>query len=108
MPKVTRASANDILLEAAPVGLDREASGMEHDAEPAAVKPKFAPLGAYDLNGKKIEFRRVSVPQNRMTPLKNAWLSLYKPVTETLKLDMRMNLKTRKVRAAHLQLPPIM
>lgn len=35
--------------------------------------------------------------QNRMTPLKNNWLALYKPVTENLKLDMRMNLKTRKV-----------
>ena len=34
-----------------------------------------------------------------MTPLKNAWLALYKPVTENLRLDMRMNLKTRKVRA---------
>ncbi len=32
-----------------------------------------------------------------MTPLKSHWMELYKPVTETLKLDMRMNLKTRKV-----------
>eukprot|EP00889_Picochlorum_renovo_P008263 jgi/Picre1/35293/NNA_002755.t1 len=32
-----------------------------------------------------------------MTPLKNNWLALYKPVTENLKLDMRMNLKSRKV-----------
>jgi len=39
------------------------------------------------------------VPAHRMTPLKNAWLALYKPVTENLRLDMRMNLKTRKVRA---------
>eukprot|EP00951_Prasinocladus_malaysianus_P026347 scaffold233847_cov41-Prasinocladus_malaysianus.AAC.1 len=39
----------------------------------------------------------VPVPQHRMTPLKNAWMSVYKPVTEQLKLDMRMNLKTKKV-----------
>jgi RNA-binding protein PNO1 len=32
-----------------------------------------------------------------MTPLKNAWMTLYQPVTEQLKLDMRMNLKTKKV-----------
>lgn len=63
----------------------------------AAVKPKFAPLTSYEENGKKIEFRRVPVPQHRMTPLKNSWLSLYKPVTEILKLDMRMNLKSKKV-----------
>lgn len=37
------------------------------------------------------------MPQHRFTPLKESWLALYKPVTEQLKLDMRMNLKTRKV-----------
>lgn len=41
---------------------------------------------------------QVTVPTHRMTPLKNAWLALYQPVTENLKLDMRMNLKTRKAR----------
>jgi hypothetical protein len=35
-----------------------------------------------------------------MTPLKNSWLELYKVVTGNLKLDMRMNLKTRKARIA--------
>lgn len=33
-----------------------------------------------------------------MTPLKNAWMDIYKTVTVQLKLDMRMNLKTKKVR----------
>lgn len=37
------------------------------------------------------------MPQQRLTPLKTAWLSLYQPVTEQLHLDMRMNLKSRKV-----------
>jgi RNA-binding protein PNO1 len=32
-----------------------------------------------------------------MTPLKTAWMQLYAPITEHLKLDMRMNLKTKKV-----------
>jgi hypothetical protein len=31
-----------------------------------------------------------------MTPLKTHWLELYKPITDHLKLDMRMNLKTKK------------
>lgn len=31
-----------------------------------------------------------------MTPLKAAWMQLYTPITEHLKLDMRMNLKTKK------------
>ena len=64
--------------------------------------PKFAPETATGPNKSdkataKVEFRRVSVPQHRMTPLKDKWLLLYGPVTENLKLDMRMNLKSRKV-----------
>ena len=37
------------------------------------------------------------VPQHRFTPLKENWMAIYKPITEMLKLDMRMNLKTKKV-----------
>jgi len=99
MPKVTKKDKNDdILVQAAPMAIDTEdAPAVDQEASPG-VRPKFAPLSAYEENGKKVEFRRVPVPQNRMTPLKNNWLALYKPVTENLKLDMRMNLKTRKVR----------
>lgn len=67
----------------------------------AAEAPKFPPLSkAAEVAGdapKKVEFRRIAVPQHRFTPLKNSWLDLYKPVTEHMMLDMRMNLKTRKV-----------
>ena len=41
---------------------------------------------------------QIPVPQHRMTPLKEAWLKLYEPVTQNMKLDMRMNLKSKKVR----------
>ena len=41
---------------------------------------------------------QVPVPQHRMTPLKTHWMEMYKPITDNLKLDMRMNLKTKKVR----------
>lgn len=40
---------------------------------------------------------QVPVPQHRLTPLRENWLKLYQPVTEHLQLDMRMNLKTKKV-----------
>lgn len=66
------------------------------DMEVLPTKPNFTPLEG-GLDGNKVEFRRVPVPQHRMTPLKNNWLALYTPVTQTLKLDMRMNIKTRKV-----------
>eukprot|EP00775_Hariotina_reticulata_P009660 gene9660-9819_t len=41
--------------------------------------------------------QEIPVPQNRMTPLKTSWMQLYTPITENLKLDMRMNLKSKKV-----------
>lgn len=70
---------------------------MDVDAGDLPVKPNFTALSAQEQNQNKIEFRRVTVPQHRMTPLKNAWMQLYSPITEQLKLDMRMNLKTKKV-----------
>ena len=106
MPKVTKKSQqDDVLQEAAPMagieaGVEEEEQQHAEGAageEQAGPRPKFPPLSSYEQNGKRIEFRRVPVPQHRMTPLKNSWLALYKPVTENLKLDMRMNLKTRKV-----------
>mmetsp|Transcript_31269 Transcript_31269/g.43332 ORF Transcript_31269/g.43332 Transcript_31269/m.43332 type:complete len:237 (+) Transcript_31269:274-984(+) len=67
------------------------------DAEIAEFKPEFKALGAQEMSGYKTQFRRVAVPQHRFTPLKENWMALYKPVTEQLKLDMRMNLKTKKI-----------
>lgn len=105
MPKVTKKSQqDDILQEAAPIAIESGVEEMQQEEAGGALKPKFPPLSAFDQNGRRIEFRRVPVPQNRMTPLKNNWLALYKPVTENLKLDMRMNLKTRKVQwGGHLR-----
>jgi hypothetical protein len=40
---------------------------------------------------------QIPVPQHRLTPLKKSWMEVYSTVTGNLKLDMRMNLKTRKV-----------
>lgn len=106
MPKVVKKGRDDDILQAAAPMTGIEAGVEEPEQQgvadggsggAAAAKPKFAPLSSYELNGRKVEFRRVPVPQHRLTPLKNSWLSLYKPVTENLKLDMRMNLKTRKV-----------
>lgn len=100
MPKVTRHDAKkQPLQEAGPSGMEIEAG------EQLPQKPTFAPLSEEaKAAGDKVEFRRIPVPQHRMTPLKTHWLELYKPITENLKLDMRMNLKTKKVR--RFCLPP--
>lgn len=99
MPKVSRKEA------AQPLQAVARSAAMEEDnaaGASSAKVPQFAPLSAFEANGKRLEFRRVPVPQHRMTPLKTAWLALYKPVTETLKLDMRMNLKSKKVRGCNV------
>ena len=68
MPKVTKARAAASPLEAVPMAVE---SGEDSEQVPEArtdtsgaglapEKPKFSPLTAYELNGKKIEFRRVS------------------------------------------------
>merc|ERR1719270_1432936 len=49
-------------------------------------KPEFAALTPKQ-QGVKRQMRRVSVPLNRMTPLKNAWMELLQPVVEHLKLQ---------------------
>ncbi len=70
-------------------------SGKGQAGAGASTSGKGAP--AAGEKKKKTEYRKVSVPQNRFTPLKEHWLELYTPVTEQMKCDMRMNLKTRKI-----------
>ncbi len=43
------------------------------------------------------EVRRISVPSNRYTPLKENWMKLFTPVVQHLKLQIRFNLRTRNV-----------
>ena len=61
-------------------------------------KPFFAPLSARQMSGNKVEFRKVFVPAHRYTPLKENWLALYTPITEQMKIDVRMNLKVGPLR----------
>ncbi|XP_031474913.1 uncharacterized protein LOC116247093 [Nymphaea colorata] len=62
-----------------------------------SIKPKFEPLKAQEMSGGQVQFRKVSVPPHRYTPLKKAWMDIYTPIYEQMKIDIRMNLKTRKV-----------
>jgi len=69
------------------------ADGDEQDPS----KPDFAALTAAELAGGKVMFRRVPVPAHRFTPLKEKWMDLYQPIVKHMKLQIRMNLKTRSV-----------
>lgn len=111
MPKVTRKETKEDA--AGPLravdAMDGIEAGVEGDnatdtaaaaaasPSPLPAKPAFKPLSASEQSGGRVEFRRIPVPQHRLTPLKNAWMDLYRPITEHLKLDMRMNLRTKRV-----------
>lgn len=56
MPKVSKKDVRTPLQEVGPVPMD---SNTEAAAAAEPSKPQFAPLSAYEQNGKKTEFRRV-------------------------------------------------
>jgi RNA-binding protein PNO1 len=45
----------------------------------------------------RIQSRKVPIPPHRMTPLKTSWPKIYPPLVEHLKLQVRMNVKSRAV-----------
>ena len=59
-------------------------------------RPIFAPAKKSD--GPHIsETRKVPIPPHRMTPLRSSWPKIYPPLVEHLKLQVRMNIKSRAV-----------
>jgi len=66
---------------------------MQLDATEA---PLFTPETAQPIIHRS-ESRKVPVPPHRMTPLKAAWPKIYPPLVEHLKLQVRMNIKSKAV-----------
>ncbi|GJQ10542.1 hypothetical protein GpartN1_g2827.t1 [Galdieria partita] len=61
-------------------------------------KPKFPPIKERNrIATEQPEIRKIPVPANRYTPLKQSWLKIYEPLVKHLKLQVRMNLKSRMV-----------
>ncbi|KAJ6752534.1 hypothetical protein OIU85_002906 [Salix viminalis] len=82
----------------APAPMEVEIAPREQKSEGVLpAKPKFEPLKAHEMSDGRVQFRKVSVPPHRYTPLKKAWMEIYTPVYEQMKIDIRMNLKARKV-----------
>ncbi|XP_035883947.1 RNA-binding protein PNO1 isoform X1 [Phyllostomus discolor] len=74
-----------------------DASRMDTEEARPAKRPVFPPLsGDGILNGKE-ETRKIPVPANRYTPLKENWLKIFTPIVEHLGLQIRFNLKSRNV-----------
>lgn len=72
----------------------RESKGVVLDEQ---GKPRFGSANQSKELKVKLESRKVAVPPHRMTPLRNNWTKIYPPLVEHLKLQVRMNLKTKSV-----------
>lgn len=60
--------------------------------------PAFTPLSASQLVlDRKDEFRRVTIPLHRITPLKKEWAQIYAPLVEMVHLQVRFNMKRKCV-----------
>lgn len=66
------------------------------DALDEEGRPRFAPASK-STDVVRIEHRKVPIPPHRMTPLKAAWPKIYPPLVEHLKLQCRMNMKSKSV-----------
>ena len=49
------------------------------------------------ITGEFVEIRRIHVPTNRLSPMKNAWIEIIKPLVEVMKIQIRMNPRKRCV-----------
>ncbi|KAG7169014.1 RNA-binding protein PNO1-like [Homarus americanus] len=72
-----------------------EDTSMEVVEDNAVTRPSFPPAKKEKLSS--LEMRRILVPNNRYTPLKQNWEKIYSPIVEHLKLEVRFNLKSRNV-----------
>ncbi|KAL4588443.1 hypothetical protein LXL04_001333 [Taraxacum kok-saghyz] len=77
---------------------NKAATSMEVEgAAPSIAKPNFKPLTAHEVSDGQVQFRKISVPKHRYTPLKKSWMDIYTPIYDQMKVDIRMNVKTRNV-----------
>jgi len=75
---------------------DNSDGGMEIDSGVTSPRPAFPPIKKERLaDGSQV--RKVPVPSHRYSPLKEAWMKIFEPIVEHLKLQVRFNLKTRNV-----------
>eukprot|EP00455_Lapot_gusevi_P047908 TRINITY_DN6555_c0_g1_i1.p2 TRINITY_DN6555_c0_g1~~TRINITY_DN6555_c0_g1_i1.p2 ORF type:complete len:243 (+),score=77.10 TRINITY_DN6555_c0_g1_i1:112-840(+) len=91
-------------VEVVPIQHEEDGS-MEEDLGDANV-PQFAALSAHEMAGGRNQFRRIPVPPNRFTPLKENWMQIYEPIVEHMKLQIRFNPKRRAVELKTSKMTP--
>jgi len=60
-----------------------------------SASSSFPPLAVSQAG--RAEFRKIVVPQHRMGQLREKWLEIYEPIVTHLKLQIRMNPRSRSV-----------
>lgn len=79
-----------------PSSRDRLPSLYLQSSQSADGRPNFAP-SSDTPTVLRVEGRKVLVPPHRFAPLKANWQKIYTPLVEHLKLQVRMNVKSRAV-----------
>lgn len=93
-------SDDDMLLDSAPPAPSSLLPTAPQQSASALdpTLPAFVPLSASQLVlDRKDEFRRVTIPPHRITPLKKEWASIYTPLVEMVGLQVRFNMKRKCV-----------
>ncbi|CEG66879.1 Putative Ribosomal RNA assembly protein [Rhizopus microsporus] len=85
---------DDVLIDANAVP---SSTSADADMEDAEDKPNFAPASAVEEKKVTKGSRKIPIPPHRMSPLKRHWLEIYSPLVEHMKLQVRMNVKTKSV-----------
>ncbi|NXN82972.1 PNO1 protein, partial [Bombycilla garrulus] len=83
--------------DAAGAAMDTAGAAMDTAGPRPCKRPAFPPVAAEALGVGKAELRKIPVPANRYTPLKENWMKIFTPIVEHLQLQIRFNLKTRNV-----------
>uniref|UniRef100_A0A8C6GF07 RNA-binding protein PNO1 n=1 Tax=Mus spicilegus TaxID=10103 RepID=A0A8C6GF07_MUSSI len=73
------------------------AAGQDGEEARPAKRPVFPPLSGDQLLTGKEERRKIPVPGNRYTPLKENWMKIFTTIVEHLGLQIHFNLKSRNV-----------
>jgi len=75
----------------------RESDLQLDDPAEKMLKPDFPPLLPTAKLSGKAEIRRVAVPPHRQTPLRENWMNIYTPIVQNMKLQIRMNTRSKTV-----------
>jgi len=70
---------------------------MEEDDDAMEIDLDLNAIEKPSQISKKVDFKRVSIPPHRMTPLRNNWEKIVTTVVQNLKLQIRMNTKKKCV-----------